>query len=575
MYTVAEQLVDILERAGVRRLYGIVGDSLNPITDAIHHKKTIEWIHVRHEEVAAFAASAEAQMTGSLAVCCGSAGPGNLHLINGLFDAHRTRVPVLAIASHIPQSEIGTNYFQATHPEMLFRECSCYDELISDPSQVARVMQTAIQHAISLNDVAVVVIPGDVAGMKAEKLHWMHPPVVLQAKQSPNEEAIQCGAKILNEAKKVTLFCGAGCAGYEKQVIDLAKRLNSPVAYTWRGKEYFEHDNPFSMGMTGLLGWGGAYEAMFDSDLIVMLGTDFPYTAFIPDHLPVIQVDARGEMLGRRGRLDLGINGDVSMVIEHLMPLVEEKTDASFLKVCQERHRHQLKRLNAYIAGQGDDYPLRPEQLTDAINRYANQDALFTIDTGTPCLWAARYLSGTGQRKFIASFHHGTMANAMPMAIGLLCTDPKRQVVSLCGDGGLSMLLGDLITIVQYKLPVKLVVYDNDALDFIIMEMQSAGMEPWQVDLHNPSYASLADSIGIKGFRLTKASQVDSVVQEFLAHPGPALLDAVVNAEAIALPPAISLAQVTGFGKSMIKEALHGDLKHVVRTLLGNRKILL
>lgn len=573
MYRIADQVVDILERAGVKRIYGIVGDSLNPITDALRRKKTIEWIHMRHEEVGAFAASAEAQLSGNLAVCCGSSGPGNLHLINGLFDAHHNHAPVLAIASHIPQSQIGVDYFQATHPEQLFKECSVYAELVSEGSQAPRVLMSAIQHAWSRRDVGVMVLPGDIADAPAEMEDLVHLPCYTQEHIVPEDEALSRLARMFDDHTRITFFCGAGCAGAQDKVIRLAHRLKAPIAYTWRGKEYFEHDNPLGIGMTGLLGWGDAYKAMHESDMIVLWGTDFPYFNFIPTKPKIVQIDRRGEVLGRRCRLDLGICGDVSVTADALLNMVQDKTDSEHLEASLKRHAKDVKDMNAYMDGNDKESPIRPEQVTSALNRHAASDAVFTVDTGTPCIWSARFLCATMGRSMVASFNHGSMANAMPMAIGAQMEYPNRQVIALCGDGGLSMLLGDLITIVQYKLPVKLVVYNNECLDFIQLEMQAAGLIPWQTDLHNPSFAAVADAVGIRGFLLDKSSQVDQMVQTFLNYPGPALLDVHVDRDALALPPYISMGQAADFSLSMMKQTFTGEIKQVWNTLAGNRKL--
>ncbi|WPX40530.1 thiamine pyrophosphate-binding protein [Akkermansia sp. N21116] len=573
MYSVADQVVDILEQSGIKRIYGIVGDSLNPITDALRRKKTIEWIHVRHEEVAAFAASAEAQLTGSLAVCCGSSGPGNLHLINGLFDAHRSHARVLAIASHIPQSQVGVDYFQATHPEELFRECSVYSELASEPEQVPRVLLSAIQHAYARQDVGVIVLPGDVAASKAEGRELVHPPAFSNPRLVPADSEIKALAELVNASEKITFFCGIGCAGSEHKIAVLAQKLKAPVAYTWRGKEIFEYDNPNGVGMTGLLGWGDAYEAMKRCDLLVMWGTDFPYQNFIPTNVKVVQIDIRGEYLGRRCRLDLGICGDAGSTADALAPLVHTKDNGIHLTESLKRHGHQIKKMNAYIEPDSEKPPIRPEHLTTALNALADNDAVFTIDTGTPCIWAARYICATKGRNLIGSFSHGSMADAMPMAIGAQAAFPGRQVIALCGDGGFSMLAGDLITVAQYKLPIKLVVYNNDCLDFIQLEMEAAGLVPSQIDLHNPSFADLARAVGIRGFRLEKPCDIERLVKEFLDYPGPALLDAVVDRNAISLPPYISIGQAASFSLSMVKQTLNGEVGQVWDTLAGNRKL--
>ena len=565
--------MDILEEAGIKRIFGIVGDSLNPITDALRRKKTIEWIHVRHEEAAAFAACAEAQLTGSIAVCCGSSGPGNLHLINGLFDAHRSRVPVLAIASHIPQSQIGVDYFQATHPEQLFKECSCYAELASEAGQVPRILLSAIQHAWSRKGVGVIVLPGDIAAAKAKNQGLVHPPAYSTPSIVPDTQEVKELASMIKEARNITFFCGEGCAGSEKEVVALAQDPKTTLAYTFRSKHLFEYDNPNGVGMTGLLGWGDAYNAMHKADLLILWGTDFPYQNFIPTSPLIVQIDKRGEHLGRRCRLNLGICGDVAETIAALDPFIDEKTDERHLKQSLSRHAKSLTTLNAYIQESESKPPIRPEHLTTVINQLADHDTVFTVDTGTPCIWAARYLRCTQERKILGSFSHGSMANAMPMAIGAQKTYPNRQVIALCGDGGFSMLAGDIITIAQYQLPIKLVIYNNDCLDFILLEMEAAGLVPSQIDLHNPSFTEMAKASGIMGYRLEKPQDAEQVVKEFLAYPGPSLLDAVVDKNAIALPPYITINQAASFSLSMAKQTLQGDVMHVWKTLVGNRKL--
>ncbi len=499
--------------------------------------------------------------------------PRNLHLINGLFDAHRNHAPVLAIASHIPQSQVGMEYFQATHPEQLFKECSAYAELVSEASQAPSILMSAIQHAWARRDVGVVVLPGDIADAPAEMKNLVHPPSYTRENVVPEHESVSLLARMLDDHRRITFFCGAGCAGAEDKVVRLAHRLKAPIAYTWRGKDYFEHDNPLGIGMTGLLGWGDAYKAMHESDMLVLWGTDFPYFNFIPTKPEIVQIDRRGEVLGRRCRLDLGICGDVSVTAEALLNMVQEKTDSGHLDAALKRHARDVKEMNAYMEGNDKESPIRPEQLTTALNRHAASDAVFTVDTGTPCIWSARFLCATPGRRTLASFNHGSMANAMPMAIGAQMEYPERQVIALCGDGGLSMLLGDLITIVQYRLPVKIVVYNNDCLDFIQLEMQAAGLIPWQINLNNPSFAAVADAVGIKGFLLDKSSQVDQMVDMFLNYPGAALLDAHVDRDALALPPYISMGQAADFSLAMMKQTLAGEVKQVWNTLAGNRKL--
>lgn len=571
---ISEQLVDFLDEAGVKRIYGIVGDSLNPLTEALHKNGHIQWVHVRHEETAAFAASAEAQMTGELAVCCGSSGPGNLHLINGLFDAHHSHAPVVAIASHLALSQVGNDYFQETHPQFLFKECSAYVELVSLPSQVVPIAKNAVNTALTKSDVGVIVLPGDVAGHPADESdssRILPPPRPVIC---PNEAELEAFAELLNRSSKVTFFCGAGCANAHDEVVNLAKKLKAPIAYTFRGKEIMEYDNPLAIGMTGLLGWGDAYRAMHECDLLVLWGTDFPYSAFLPTRPVVVQVDVRAEHLGRRCRLDMGLCGDVKATIQALDPLVEEKKNREHLDISIKKQGSALKRINAYIEESQSSSPIRPEYLTTVVNTYAAQDAVFTVDTGTPNIWAARYLCGTKGRRIIGSFKHGSMACALAMALGAQMSSPGRQVIALCGDGGLSMLPGDLITLKQYNLPVKLVVYNNDCLDFIKLEMQAVGLVPRQIDLHNPDFSRVAQAVGLHGERVENPADLPQAVKRMLEYDGPALLDVVVNSNALALPPHITLDQAKGFSLSLAKQALSGGFSDVWETLAGNRKLM-
>ena len=489
--TVAEHLVDTLVRVGVRQVYGVVGDSLNPVTDALRRSGKVRWIDVRHEESGAFAAGAEAQLTGSLAVCAGSCGPGNLHLINGLFDAHRSAAPVLAIAAHIPSSEVGTGYFQETHPDQLFRECSHYCEFVSNSVQAPRVIQSAVQHAVSKRGVSVVVLPGDVAALDAPSGAEVREPVTAAPLTRPADAELARLAELLNGAKKVALFGGIGCAGAHDEVVALAQKLRAPVGYSFRGKEWVEHDNPNAVGMSGLLGWGAAYKAMHECDVLLLLGTDFPYESFMPTDCKVAQVDIRPERLGRRSRLDLGLCGDVGDTLRALLPLLGEKADRVFLDDMLEHHRRAHRKLRAYVDRVGTQRPIHPEYVAATLDELARPDAVFTVDTGMCAVWGARYVSAAKGRRILGSFNHGSMANALPQAIGAQLAYPDRQVISLSGDGGLSMLLGELLTIRQYDLPVKIVLFDNHRLGMVQLEQEAAGLPHYGVELKNPNFAAL------------------------------------------------------------------------------------
>jgi pyruvate dehydrogenase (quinone) len=570
--TVADMLVDTLASAGVKRIYGIVGDSLNPVTDAIRRDGRIQWIHVRHEEAGAFAAGAEAQLGGELVVCAGTAGPGNLHLINGLYDCQRSHAPVLAIVSHIPSSEIGSGYFQETHPTLLFNECSHYCELITNPKQMPHVLQIAMQTAVSRRGVGVVVLPGDVSGLPSadsgpHRLATPHPIV-----RPSDAELLQLADRI-NQSSAITIFAGAGCADAHDEVVALAEAIKAPVGFAYRGKSFIEYDNLFEVGMTGLLGYGGAYKAMHDCDLLLLLGTDFPYEAFLPSNVAIAQVDLRPERLGAHSRLDLGLCGDIKETLMVLVPLLREKRDTAHLDAARREHARALQKLNVYVEHVNERRPIHPEYLTATLNELAAPNAIFTVDTGTPNIWSARYLRATRDRRIIGSLNHGSMANAMPQAIGAQLLHPDRQVISLSGDGGLSMLLGELITIVQYKLPVKVVVFNNGALSFIQIEMMEAGMPPWQTDLPNPDFAKVAEAMGILGVRIEQPHDVRSGLQRALEHDGPAVIDVLVEPNALALPSHITLGQAEGFALGMTKEVLIGRYADVVDTIVANMQL--
>ncbi len=568
--TVAEELVEALAAAGVRRVYGVVGDSLNPVTDAIRRSGKIRWVHVRHEETGAFAAGAEAQLTGELAACAGSCGPGNLHLINGLFDAHRSMAPVLALAAHIPSTEIGTGYFQETHPDQTFGECSHYCELISQPAQAPRVIQTALQHAVSKRGVSVIALPGDVAALEVPA-GWPMPGVVTRAPVvRPADADLDRLADLLNRAGKVTLFCGSGCAGAHDEVVTLADRLKAPVGYAFRGKEWVEYDNPFAVGMSGLLGWGAAYKAMHECDVVLLLGTDFPYDTFMPTSPKVAQIDVRPERLGRRSKLDLGLCGDVRETIRCLLPHVTAKTDRSCLDAMLDKHRAAHKKLFSFAGVAEKRRPIYPQYVAAKLDELAAADAVFTVDTGMCCVWGARYLRATKGRRLLGSFNHGSMANALPQAIGAQAAYPGRQVVALCGDGGFAMLMGDVLTLAQYDLPVKIVLFNNHSLDMVQMEMEVAGIPPYGVELKNPDFAAVARAVGLEGVRVENPAEVPAALGLALARPGPVLVDIVTDKNVLAMPPKATVKQAKGFALAMAKMAFGGQVDDVLDTVATN-----
>jgi len=560
---VAHQFVETLAAAGVKRIYGIVGDSLNGLTDAVRRHGKIEWLHVRHEEVAAFAAGAEAHLTGEMSVCAGSCGPGNLHLINGLFDCHRSRVPVLAIAAHIPSPEIGSGYFQETHPQTLFQECSHYCELIAGAKQMPRVLEVAIHEAVGKRGVSVVVIPGDVAlqpasdapSPKAEGL-LPRPPVV-----TPSRADLDRLAALLNgEDDRITILCGSGCQGAHDELIALGARLNAPMVHALRGKEHVEWENPYDVGMTGLIGFSSGYYAMRDCDVLLMLGTDFPYRQFYPEGngVRIAQVDLRPENIGRRVPVDLGVVGDVRATLAALLPLLKGKRDGKHLSQAQQHYAKSRKELDELAKGTPGKRLIHPQQIAKALSDQAAPDAIFTCDVGLPTVWAARYLTMNGKRRLLGSFWHGSMANAMAQAIGAQATHPGRQVVSLSGDGGFTMLMGDFISLTQLKLPVKVVVFNNGTLGFIELEQKSAGFLEFGTAFDNPDFAAMAKAMGIYGVRLEDPADVEAGIAAALAHDGPVLIDAVVNRTELAMPPSITLEMAKGFTLYMVKAIMSG-----------------
>lgn len=573
---VAEQIVAQLVDAGVHRIYGIVGDSLNPIVDAVRktggsRKGGIDWIHVRHEEAAAFAASAEAQLTGKLAVCAGSCGPGNLHLINGLYDANRTGAPVLAIASHIPSVQIGSTYFQETHPDRVFEECSVYNELISSAAQSPRTVNSAIRHAVGLGGVAVITLPGDITDLKAVE----HVPTYAPARPAtlaPNATDIEEAAALLNKADKVAIFAGAGVEGAHDEVIALADALKAPIGHSLRGKHFIQYDNPFDVGMTGLLGYGAAAEGMNDADVLILLGTDFPYDQFLPD-TPTIQVDTHAEKLGRRTDVGLAIHAQVKPFIEALLPHLRANRSDSFLKSKIKKHAEIMHApVGAYTRNVEKMRPIHPEYAAHLLNETAAKDAIVTADTGMCNVWTARYIDPLGTRRIIGSLLHGSMANALPMALGAQVAYPGRQVVSVSGDGGLSMLLGELITATMYDLPIKVVVFNNSTLGMVKLEMLVNGLPDFQTDVPDTNYAEIARAIGFHAERVEDASRLEGAYREAFAAPGPALVEVITDPNALSLPPAITGGQVVGFATAMSKIVLNRGIAEAFSMATSNMR---
>jgi pyruvate dehydrogenase (quinone) len=566
--TVADQFAETLAAAGVKRIYGIVGDSLNGLTDSLRRQGKIEWVHVRHEEVAAFAAGAEAHLTGELAVCAGSCGPGNLHLINGLFDCHRSRVPVLAIAAQIPSAEIGAGYFQETHPQTLFNECSHYCELVSGANQMPRALEVAIREAVGKRGVSVLVMPGDIALQPASEAPSAKATGLLPAAPvvTPRKQDLDRLAALLNGEGSVTILCGSGCQGAHSELLALGERLKAPMVHTMRGKEHVEWENPCDVGMTGLIGFSSGYYAMLDCDVLLMLGTDFPYRQFYPQGsgVRIAQVDIRAENIGRRAPVDLGVVGDVKATLTALLPLLKQKWDGSHLSQALEHYARARKALDDLAVGTPGKGLIHPQQIAKAISGHAAKDAVFTCDVGLPTVWAARYLAMNGSRRLIGSFWHGSMANALAQAIGAQAAFPGRQVISLSGDGGFQMLMGDFLSLVQLGLPVKVVVFNNGALGFIELEQKSTGFLPFGTDFKNPNFAAMAEAVGVRGIRLEDPGEVEAGITAALTHNGPVLIDAVVNRTELAMPPSITMEMAKGFTLYMVKAVISGRADEVI-----------
>ena len=566
---VADQIVDILVENGVKRIYAVTGDSLNHLNDAVRRNGKIKWIHVRHEEAGAYAAAAEAELEG-LACCAGSCGPGHVHLINGMYDAHRSGVPLLVIASTIQTSEFGMDYFQGTNTIKLFDDCSCYNQVATTAAQLPRMLQTAIQHAIHQKGVAVLGLPGDVSALPAEEgLTAMHnyrcDPVL-----RPSDAELKKLASLLNDYPKIAIYCGIGAGDAHDEVIALASRLKAPIGYSFRGKMGMQYDNPFEVGMTGLLGLPSAYHSMHEADVIVLLGTDFPYAPFIPINKTIIQIDEKPERLGRRAKLELGLCGKIRDTMVALLPLIENKSDDSFLQAQLSLYEKVKTHLQTYVQNNGSEDMIQPEYVAATIDKLAADNAIFTVDTGMCCVWGARYIHATGQRKMLGSFNHGSMANAMPMAIGAALCNPGRQVIAFCGDGGLSMLLGDLATIQQYRLPIKLIVFNNRALGMVKLEMQVEGLPDNEIDMVNPDFALVAQAMGFRGLTVHHPFEVNPALAAALREEGPVLINIMTNPEALAMPPSIEWAQVRGYALSMSKMILGGRMDDVWESVKAN-----
>jgi pyruvate dehydrogenase (quinone) len=571
--SVADQLVEMLVNAGIKRIYAVTGDSLNEVNDAVRREGSIQWVHVRHEEAGAFAASAEAQLNG-FACCAGSSGPGHVHLINGLYDAHRAGAPVIAIASTCMTPEFGSEFFQETNTIKLFDDCSYYNQIANTPAQLPRMLQAGIQYALNKKGVSVIGLPGDITKMDAEDITTSLKTYNPVAEVKPSENDLQHLATLINQHNKITIFCGIGVAGAHDEVVALSQKLNAPIGYSFKGKMSIQYNNPNEVGMTGLLGLPSAFHSMHESDLLILLGTDFPYTQFMPVKCKIVQVDIKPERIGRRAKVDIGLHGSVKDTVAALLPLVDQKKDDSFLQAQLKFYEEVKKHLQAYVDNSGRKEQIHPEFVAGTLNKLAADNAIFTVDTGMCCVWGARYIESTGKREMIGSFNHGSMANAMPQAIGAALACPGRQVIALCGDGGLSMLLGDLATIAQYQLPIKIIVFNNRSLGMVKLEMEVAGLPDWQTDMVNPDFAMVAKAMGIKGITVKDPDDVEQALQEALMFKGAALVNIMTDPNALAMPPKIEFEQVKGMALSMTKLVLNGRMDEVLNTLKSNYKHL-
>lgn len=568
---VSDQLVETLEKAGVKRIYAVTGDSLNEVNDAVRRHKTLEWVHVRHEETGAFAAAAEAQLNG-IACCAGSSGPGHVHLINGLYDAHHSNSSVVAIASTIASSEFGTSYFQETSPCKLFADCSGYNEMAVTPLQFSRMFPAAVQHALHRKEVAVVGLPGDLAGSDAVESPTTPFALPTRSHCRPTDLQLEELAALINDTEKVTLFCGIGATHAHDEVVELAGKIKAPVGYSFKSKMEIQYDNPYEVGLTGLLGMPSAFASMHACELLILLGTDFPYVSFMPENCKIVQIDIRPERIGRRAKVDMALCGDIKDTLRALAPLIRIKEDDRFLQGQLKIYQKVRKHLEDTAEKNGAEDTIAPEWVAMQIDRLAPHDTIFTVDTGMCCVWGARYLQATGQRVMLGSFNHGSMANAMPMAIGAALARPGQPVVALCGDGGLSMLLGDLATIVQYKLPIKLVVFNNRALGMVKLEMEVAGLPDWQTDLYNPDFAAIARAMGMEAYSVHRPEQVETTLRQALAVKGPVLVEVYTDPEALAMPPKVQFDQMKGFAQAMAKLIAAGRGDEVWRTMKSNIK---
>lgn len=571
---VADILVEKLVAAGIKRIYAVTGDSLNHINDAVRRDGRLTWIHVRHEEAGAYAASMDAELDG-IGCCMGSSGPGHVHLINGLYDANRSGNSVFVIASTIATNKLGTDNFQETNVTKLFDDCTKYCFMANTPEQAITAFQTGLQHCISKKGVSVVGLPGDVAAADAIEVSSSNHNFYTSPYIIPNKKEMEELAEIINSSSKVMIYCGYGSKNAQKEVLELAEKLNAPIAFSYRGKIFYDKEtNPYAIGLNGLLGSKAGFKAMHEADLVLMLGSDFPYSEFLPEENKFVQIDISPEKIGRRGKVDHGYCGDIQQTICLLLPQINDKSNKEFLVEMLDIHKKIESDYQAYVEKKGAEDLIHPEFVASLINDLADDDAIFTVDTGMSAVWAARYIKGKTNRYLTGSFNHGSMANAMPMAIGAGLSYPKRQAIAFCGDGGITMLLGDLMTISQYQIPVKIIVFNNRSIGMVKLEMQVQGIPDWQTDMVNPDFEKVAEAMNIKAWTVHKNENLKQSLIETLAHEGPALISIFTDPNALAMPPHITFDQISGMTEALSKMMFNGDTTEVVDIMKSGTKYL-
>ncbi|XQU09340.1 thiamine pyrophosphate-binding protein [Halomonas sp. LY9] len=562
---VAEIIVDTLQNAGAKRCYGVVGDTLNHFTDALR-QSDIKWVGVRHEEVGGFAAGGEAYMTQELALCAGSCGPGSLHFVNGLFDAHRNGAPVVLIASQIALGDIGSQFPQEVDQSAIFKQYSVFCETIASAEQARRMTALAAQTAFAKRGVAVLIVPGDVMTQTPDNQlgYRTHQ---FSYSLRPTAQALVPAVEQLNKGGKITIFAGAGCEDARDQVIALAEKLQAPIAWTSRAKDFMEHDNPYQVGMTGVYGLEGGYHAVSECDTLLLLGCNFAFSQFYPERAAIIQVDQDPAQIGKRYPVDVGIVGSTRDTCEALAQVVQENSRSHWLEKCRKRYAKSWEK-SAHQSR--DSQVIHPQELTLAIDRHAAENALFTADTGSVNVWMLRHIQASQQRRTLSSLQHGTMANAYPQALGIQLAYPHRQVIAMCGDGGLTMLMGDLLTLVQQRIPLKMVVYNNSSLSFVELEQKVEGLLDAYTELENPNFGEVATAMGLWGRRVEDEAELDVAISQWLAQPGPALLDVVVNPMELVMPPKVEAGQVASTALYSAKAVLSGRMDEVVHLVKSN-----